>query len=82
MWRETPVDEYSFEPQGYTLSSGGILIPEFPPAPPIGIDLFAGCGGFSLGMEMGGIDVAVAVDSWPTAALPPAAAATLSFEIA
>jgi DNA (cytosine-5)-methyltransferase 1 len=46
----------------FELSSGGVYVPVTPPAPPIGIDLFAGCGGFSLGMEAGGIDVAAAVE--------------------
>lgn len=57
----------------YSRSEGSCLyIPEHldpieqyaprPIAPPIACDLFAGCGGFSLGVEMGGIDVACAVE--------------------
>ena len=45
----------------YEMSPGGILVPARR-GPPIGVDLFAGCGGFSLGMESGGIDVAAAVE--------------------
>jgi len=33
----------------------------------IGIDLFCGCGGFSLGMIKGGIDVVLGIDNSPTA---------------
>lgn len=55
---------------GYVEHQSGLLIPTPPPKPaPIGVDLFAGCGGFSLGMEYGGIDVAVAVEWEADAAL-------------
>lgn len=35
---------------------------EIPPGRPTGIDLFAGCGGFSLGMQQGGVEVMAAVE--------------------
>ena len=34
-----------------------------PPNAPLAVELFAGVGGFSLGMKAAGIDVALAVDS-------------------
>jgi DNA (cytosine-5)-methyltransferase 1 len=57
-------------PPGYCLHPSGLLVPATlvkAQGPPVGVDLFAGCGGFSLGMEAGGFDVAVAVDHWPVA---------------
>lgn len=36
---------------------------------PKAIDLFCGCGGFSLGIIAAGFDVVAAVDSWPVAAI-------------
>jgi len=62
------VQNYSFAPPGYELSPGGILLPAAPELPMTGIDLFAGCGGFSLGMHQGGIDVIAAVERDVTAA--------------
>lgn len=57
-------------PPGYCLHPSGLLVPATmfqPRRHPVGVDLFAGCGGFSLGMEAAGFDVAVAVDHWPAA---------------
>jgi DNA (cytosine-5)-methyltransferase 1 len=52
--------------------SGLLLPPSAAPAPPvrkpIGLDLFAGCGGFSCGFKMAGIHVAAALEGWATAA--------------
>lgn len=50
-------------PSGYVATSSGVFVPEyFAKSAPIGLDLFAGCGGFSLGMEMAGIDVVAALE--------------------
>lgn len=56
-------------PAGFAEHRSGLLVPQelAKPRPPIGIDLFAGAGGFSLGMEWGGIEVPVAVE-WDVAA--------------
>lgn len=44
-------------------SEGGILLPRPIPKQPLSfVDLFAGCGGFSLGMEQAGIDVVAGVE--------------------
>lgn len=42
----------------------GLLVPEEAAPRLVGLDLFAGAGGFSLGMEYGGIDVVCAVERW------------------
>ena len=34
----------------------------------LGVDVFSGAGGLSLGAEMAGIDVKFAVEVWPSAA--------------
>lgn len=50
-------------PSSYGETRSGIVLPlEYVSTAPIGLDLFCGCGGFSLGMEWGGIDVAAAVE--------------------
>jgi DNA (cytosine-5)-methyltransferase 1 len=53
-------------PAGWRETELGILVPEPPPAPPprplLACDLFAGCGGFSLGMQQAGLDVIAAVE--------------------
>lgn len=36
---------------------------------PKGIDVFAGCGGMSLGLIQGGCEVVAAIEKWPTAAV-------------
>ena len=43
-------------------------VPVAAPAPPIGIGLFAGAGGFDLGVTQAGFHVAAASDGWATAA--------------
>jgi len=55
----------------WVCTSTGLLVPEeihHLATNRIGLDLFAGCGGFSLGMEAGGIDVAGALELDVTAA--------------
>jgi len=52
-------------PRGYLKESdSGLLLPErfLGKKTPVGLDLFSGCGGFSLGMEWGGIDVVCAIE--------------------
>lgn len=46
----------------YAMSPGGILVPEQPERVLQAVDLFCGCGGFSLGCEQAGIDVVGAVE--------------------
>jgi DNA (cytosine-5)-methyltransferase 1 len=59
--------------QDYVRTSGGIYVPPYseaaatPPALPIGIDLFAGAGGFSCGFHMAGWHVIAASEWWPVA---------------
>lgn len=45
----------------------GLLVPRRPPRRLRGVDLFCGCGGFSLGVQTAGIDVIAAVEHWPVA---------------
>lgn len=72
------VDEVEFWGGTYERTDSGLYVPanddvvervvgryldEVPePEPPVGMDLFSGCGGFSLGMHEAGIDVVTAVE--------------------
>jgi DNA (cytosine-5)-methyltransferase 1 len=59
-------------PEDWAVVPSGLLVPAETAAlydRPVGIDLFAGAGGFSLGCEMAGIHMAAAVECWPEAAL-------------
>lgn len=49
----------------------GLLVPKdaAPPRRPIGLDLFCGCGGFSLGFIQAGWDIVGAADNDPTCAI-------------
>ena len=55
------------------LQSGLYVPPGHPQAPPprcpVGVELFAGAGGFGLGMHMAGWHVAAAVEHWDVAAM-------------
>lgn len=53
--------------ENYGMTPGGIYIPDAKPRVLSGVDLFAGCGGFSLGMEAAGIDMVAAVEWDPVA---------------
>lgn len=58
------------DPPPAWIEVGGVLVPRRGVEERIvGLDLFSGCGGFSLGMQDGGIDVVGAVESWPIAAM-------------
>lgn len=48
------------------LSEGGTKLPR--PQRVLGVDVFSGAGGLSLGAEMAGIDVKYAIEVWPSAA--------------
>lgn len=58
-------------PEGWTRSSAGLLVPprRRPYSRPVGVDLFAGAGGFSCGLHMAGFHIAAAVEYDPAAAL-------------
>lgn len=47
---------------GYEQASSGLWVPRGAERRPIGVDLFCGCGGLSLGMAQGGMDVAFAAE--------------------
>lgn len=51
-------------PDGYKATASGLFVPAhlLKPKVPVGLDLFAGCGGFSLGMQMAGFDVVAALE--------------------
>lgn len=52
-------------PSGYAATSSGLLVPAgmvMREKPLVALDLFAGCGGMSLGLEYAGIDVVAAVE--------------------
>ena len=57
---------------GWTQNPSGIYVPQKQkckrPRRLQAVDLFAGCGGFSLGVEASGIDVVAAVEWWEVAA--------------
>lgn len=62
--------DFDTAPAGYTWSPLGLLIPEQVERDrPVGIDFFAGCGGFSLGFHQAGFHMAAAVEMDPAAAL-------------
>lgn len=46
----------------WTTSRSGLLLPNSYVFRPVAVDLFAGCGGFSLGMHMGGFHVGAALE--------------------
>lgn len=51
--------------------ASGLVVPSSaaPPRRPIAIDLFCGCGGFSLGLIQAGYAVIAAADNWATAGI-------------
>lgn len=57
--------------EGWGRTDSGLYVPEaaIPPPRPQALDLFCGAGGFSLGMERGGFDVAAACENDATAAI-------------
>lgn len=56
--------------EGWAERPSGLWVPERDAAEEtLGCDLFAGAGGFSLGMQYGGIDVVCATDNEPTATM-------------
>lgn len=59
--------EYLDQRSNWARTSGGLYIPIKPTSQLNAVDLFAGCGGFSLGVEAAGIDVVAAVE-WDAAA--------------
>lgn len=67
---ETPVGVRPPAPSTWSETTGGILVP-LAAAPPslLGMDLFCGCGGFSLGIEGAGFHVIAACDNWTDAAI-------------
>jgi len=54
---------------GWSLSHSGLALPGHLARRPTGIDLFAGCGGFSLGFITAGFEVLAGVDNDPYSAL-------------
>lgn len=59
---------------GYVEMPSGLLLPErhavrelTKTKRPVAVDLFCGCGGFSLGLKQAGWDVIAAADNWPAA---------------
>src|SRR5689334_16468871 len=60
------LDEWGYSGSGL-LVPGSSLRPRYDQ--PVGVDLFAGCGGFSLGCEQAGVHMAAAVEYDVTAAM-------------
>jgi DNA (cytosine-5)-methyltransferase 1 len=62
----------ALSPDSWVTTPAGLLAPPIPTTRydrPVGIDLFAGAGGFSTGCHMAGLHMAAAVEAWPEAAL-------------
>lgn len=60
------------ESDRWARTGSGLIVPadiELPPARPVAIDLFCGCGGFSLGIIEAGFNVVAALDNDPAAAV-------------
>lgn len=62
----SPYGTHEFSEHLWKKSDGGIIVPHLPKKwrydRPIGIDFFAGCGGFSCGMHMAGFHMIAAVE--------------------
>jgi len=61
-----PGEDYERAPSGLWVP--GEQVPEPEPPRPVGVDLFCGAGGFSLGFHQAGWHVAAAAEGWATAA--------------
>jgi DNA (cytosine-5)-methyltransferase 1 len=61
-------EDYERHPSGLWVPGGTEDAVPRPERQPIGIDLFAGAGGFSCGFKMAGFHVVAASDGWATAA--------------
>jgi site-specific DNA-cytosine methylase len=64
----------NFEPNDYVELPSGLIVSEAVAAMtlrprPRAVDLFCGCGGFSLGLIEAGFEVVAAADNWPIAAM-------------
>jgi DNA (cytosine-5)-methyltransferase 1 len=63
-----PGEDYERHCSGLWLPAGDDTVPA-PDAQPLGVDLFAGAGGFSCGFKQAGFHVIAASDGWATAAI-------------